>query len=593
MSERLTALRAKMLADGLFGFVLPLTDRYHSEYVAERDNRLGRLTGFTGSTGEAFIFLDRAFLFVDGRYVLQAQKETNPADFTVVETPNAKTPDWLLSALPAGAKIGYDAWLHTPNDVKRMVNACSKHEALLVPVERNPVDEVCPAPDAPVSKTWAVPFDIKYAGRDSTDKIAEQVSALNVDKDDALVLSASDSIAWLLNVRGGDVAFVPVVQSFAILHKNGTLEWFVDPDKISDYLRSKLSKLVEIKPETALADALDALAAQKARVQLSMDLTPAWIYERLTHAGATIHPQDDPCQMPKACKNKIEREGAVVSHIKDGAAVCKFLAWFDKNAASETLTEQDAADKMREFRAENPLYRGDSFGTIAAFGENGAIVHYHTGGKNNARIMKNNLFLIDSGAQYLDGTTDVTRTIAVGKPTELMMKRYTQVLKGHLAIAGIVFPEGTTGAQLDILARQFLWRDGVDFAHGTGHGVGSYLCVHEGPQRISRLSNKIALQAGMLVSNEPGYYKEGAFGIRIENVVMVEPLPQGEGAEIKTLGLSTLTLAPFDRNLIDKSQLTPRERAWIDGYHARIKRIISPLVDADTAAWLDAACAPL
>lgn len=591
MKEKLTALREKMLAKGLFGFVLPVADKYHSEYVADEDNRLKQLTGFSGSAGEVFVFLDRAFLFVDGRYVLQAQKETDADLITVVETPNAKTPDWLLSALPQGVKVGYDSWLHTPNDVKRMVNACAKHEAFMVSVDENPAP--LPVRETKKEKAWAVPYDERYAGQDSTSKIAQIVSTLISDKDDALILSAPDSIAWLLNVRGGDVPFMPVVQSFIILHKNGTLEWFVDLEKITPFLRTKLSPLVEIKPENALEESLKSLGESGARIQLSMDATPAWIFEQLTKSGAFVHAQDDPCQMPKACKNKVEREGAVLSHIKDGAAVCKFLAWFDKTAPTETLTEQDAADKMRELRAENPLYRGESFSTIAAFGENGAIVHYHTGGKNNARILKNGLFLIDSGAQYLDGTTDVTRTVVVGKPTELMIRRYTQVLKGHLAVATIAFPEGTTGSQLDILARQFLWRDNVDYAHGTGHGIGSYLGVHEGPQRISRISNRIALQAGMLISNEPGYYKKGAFGIRIENVVMVEPLPFNETSEIKTLGLSTLTLAPFDKNLIDKTMLTPRERSWIDGYHARIKRIISPLVDKDTADWLENACAPL
>ena len=592
MKERLTALRERMLKNGCFGFVLPATDEYHSAYVPPEKNRLSFMTGFTGDEGELFVLLDRAFLFVDGRYTLQAQQETNPDLITVMQTIDGKTPDWLLSAVPEGVKIGYDAWLHTPNDIKRMMSACAKNKAGIVPLPSNPVDALRKkTPQRAVE--FAFPLDIRYAGKDSTAKIADIVAALNMAKDDALVLTALDSIAWLLNVRGRDVPYTPVVQSHAILHKNGTVDWFVNPDKITDYLRAKLSPLVEIKMPSDLPAVLDFLGKSGARVQMSMDLTPAWIYERLSQNGAVIHTADDPCQAAKSCKNKDERENAVLAHIRDGAALCRFLCWFEKAAMTGVLTELRAAEQLKAFRAENPLYRGESFPTIAAFGKNGAVVHYKTNKKNNAVIEKNNLFLIDSGAQYLDGTTDVTRTVAVGVPTELMIRRYTQVLKGHIAVAAIAFPEGTTGGQLDILARQYLWRDGVDYNYGTGHGIGSFLGVHEGPQRISRTENKVPLLSGMILSNEPGYYKTGAFGIRIENAVIVEPLPQQETAEIKTLGFSTLTLAPFDRTLIDKTQLTPREKAWIDGYHARIRRVISPLVDPDTAAWLARVCAPL
>ena len=592
MKEKFGALREWMLKNGLFGLVVPRADKYLGEYVSPADERLAWLTGFTGSAGEAVILLDRAFLFVDGRYTLQAQKETDPKLITVVQTSDAKAGDWLFSALPAGAKIGYDPWLHTPNDVKRMAAACAKNDAVVIPLPKNPVDLLWTDKKIPPVEK-AVHFPENYAGEDSTSKIAEITSALGFDADDAWVLSAADSIAWLLNVRGRDIPYVPVVQSFAVLYKNGTVEWFVEPLKISDYLKEKLSPLVEIKNPDDLAESLDTLGKEKKRVQLDMALAPAWIYERLTKAGAKIHPKEDPCQLRKACKNTTERDGAVIAHIKDGAAVCRFLAWFDKEAPKGRLTELQAAEKIAEFRAENPLYRGESFPTIAASGKNAAVVHYHTSKENNSPVKPGTVFLIDSGAQYLDGTTDITRTISVGPVSALEKKRYTQVLKGHIAIAVIAFPEGTTGSQLDILARQFLWRDGVDYTHGTGHGIGSYLSVHEGPQRISRTSNRVALLPGMLVSNEPGYYKADAFGIRIENVLMVEPLPPTDGAEIKTLGLSTLTLAPFDKRLIDKAQLTPREKAWIDGYHARIKRIISPLVDPETAAWLADACAPL
>lgn len=590
--DKLTALREWMLTNGFFGLLVPTADEYQGEYVAANARRLEWLTGFSGSAGEAVVLLDRAFLFVDGRYTLQAQKETDEKQITVIQTPDARAGDWLFAALPNGARIGYDSWLHTPDEVRKLAAACAKNGAKIVPLPYNPIDAMWT--DRPVSTPdRAVFLPEKYTGADSTAKIADVTAALGVDQDDALVLTAPESIAWLLNVRGRDIPFIPVVQSFAVLYKNGALDWFVDPAKITDDLRPHLSKLVETKSPDLLGVTLDALGIQKARVQLDMALSPAWIYERLSAAGATVHAKEDPCLIRKACKNITERDGAVNAHVKDGIAICRFLCWFDKEAPTGRLTETDAVRKIDEFRQDNPLYRGESFATIAASGKNAAYIHYHTGGKNDSPIRHDAMFLIDTGAQYLDGTTDITRTVAVGNVSALEKKRFTQVLKGHIAIATIAFPEGTTGSQLDILARQFLWRDGVDFAHGTGHGVGSYLSVHEGPQRISRGGGRIALMPGMLISNEPGYYKPDAFGIRLENVVMVEPLPPTEGSEMKTLGLSTLSLAPFDRRLIDKTQLTPREKAWLDGYHARIRRIISPLVDPQTAEWLAAACAPL
>lgn len=592
MKDKLTALREWLLTNGFFGMLVPRSDEYQGEYVSPASERLAWLTGFTGSAGEAVILLDRAFLFVDGRYVLQAQKETDPSQITVIQTQNAQAGDWLFAALPEGARIGYDAWLHTPNAVKRMSSACAKNGAKIVPLPYNPIDALWT--DRPAAETnWAVFLPETYTGLDSTAKIAEITATLGIDQDDALVFSSPESIAWLLNVRGRDIPYVPIVQSFAVLYKNGTVDWFVDLNKITDHLRARLSPLVEIKPPEAMPNILDALGLQNARVQLDMALSPAWIYERLSAAGAKVHPNEDPCLIRKACKNVTERDGAVNAHIKDGAAICKLLCWFDEEAPKGKLKEMDVVRKIAALRSENPLYRGESFATIAASGKNAAYIHYHTSEKNNSPVQKDALFLLDTGAQYLDGTTDITRTVAAGSVSALEKKRYTQVLKGHIAIATISFPEGTTGSQLDVLARQFLWRDGVDYAHGTGHGIGSYLSVHEGPQRLSRGGSRIALQPGMLISNEPGYYKPGAFGIRLENVVMVEPLPPPEGAEMKILGLSTLSLAPFDRRLIDRVQLTPREKAWVDGYHARIRRIISPLIDPKTADWLAEACAPL
>ncbi len=591
MNEKLTALREWMLSNGFFGFVVPSADEYQSEYVAPCDQRLAWLTGFKGSTGEAVILLDRAFLFVDGRYILQAQKETNPEEITVIQTNDGRTADWLFAAFPKDARIGYDARFFTPKDVSRMKTA-AKNGAVLTPLAFGPIDTLWT--DRPKTAAgWAVHLPEKYTGLDSTAKIADVTASLNVDGDDALILTDPASVAWLLNVRGNDIPYVPIVQSFGVLYKNGTFQWLVDENKITDALRAKLSPLVEIVPPSALPHILEVFGAHGVKVQLDTARCSDLIYSILSAGGAKVHEKEDPCLLRKACKNVVERDGAVTAHIKDGAAVCRFLAWFDREAPKGALTEIDTVEKLHDFRAENPLYRGESFATIAASGENAAFIHYHTDETNNAPVRKNALFLVDSGGQYLDGTTDITRTVAVGTVSPLEKKRYTQVLKGHIALATAVFPEGTTGTHLDVLARQFLWRDAVDYQHGTGHGIGAYLSVHEGPQRISKGMGKTALAPGMLISNEPGYYKAGAFGIRLENVVMVEPLPASPAAEIKLLGLSTLTLVPFDRRLIDKTMMTPREIAWIDGYHARVRRLISPLVDAETANWLTKTCDPL
>lgn len=591
MNEKLTALREWMLSNGFFGAVVPSADEYQSEYVAPCDRRLAWLTGFQGSSGEAVILLDRAFLFVDGRYILQAQKETNPDDITVIQTLDGLTADWLFAAFPESARIGYDPRLFTPKAVQRMKTA-AKNGAQILPMPVDPIAALWT--DRPKTASgWAVHLPEKYTGLDSTAKIADVTASLNDDGDDAVIFTDPASIAWLLNVRGNDIPYVPIVQSFGVLYKNGTFQWLVDENKITDALRAKLSPLVEIVPPSALPHILEVFGAHAVKVQLDAAQCSDMIYSTLTAGGAKVHEKEDPCLLRKACKNVVERDGAVTAHIKDGAAVCRFLAWFDKEAPKGELTETDTVEKIHEFRAENPLYRGESFATIAASGENAAYIHYQTGGENNSPVKKNALFLIDSGGQYLDGTTDITRTVAVGNVSPLEKKRYTQVLKGHIALATAVFPEGTCGAHLDVLARQFLWRDGVDYQHGTGHGIGAYLSVHEGPQRISKGLTKKPLSPGMLISNEPGYYKAGAFGIRLENIVMVEPLPATPAAEVRIFGLSTLTLVPFDRRLIDKTMMTPREIAWVDGYHARVRRLISPLVDPETANWLAKACEPL
>ncbi|MCQ2914547.1 MAG: aminopeptidase P family protein [Alphaproteobacteria bacterium] len=592
MKERLTKLREWMVQNGFFGVIIPKADEFQGEYIAPEAERLAWLTGFTGSAGEAVVFLDRAFLFVDGRYTLQAQKEVDTNLITVVQTDDGRTASWLFSAIPSGTVIGYNSWLFTPYHLKQLKKITSAAGVTLKPTPCDPIDNLWKNKPK-TTNTWAVSYPLKYAGVSSTDKIIDIATSIGVDGDEILLLTDIEALAWLLNIRGNDIPYIPVVQSFGLLYRTGMFQWFVNQNKITDTLRAALPSTVEILPINLFTQVLEVCAEQKSKIQLDSTQCPCWIFDKLQTTGAVLHDKANPCSLKMACKNTVERAGAVNAHIKDGVAVCRFLAWFDKNSQSGKITELDCANKIHEFRAQNPLYRGESFATIAASGKNAAYIHYHTDEENNALIENNSMFLIDSGAQYLDGTTDITRTISVGNVGSLEKKRFTQVLKGHIAIATIAFPDGTTGSQIDILARQYLWRDAVDYAHGTGHGIGSYLSVHEGPQRISRKPNNIALLPGMLISNEPGYYLPNAFGIRIENVVMVEPMPMTQGSEMKILGLSTITLAPFDKRLIDKTMLTLREKSWIDGYHARIKRIISPLVDKETAQWLDNACSPL
>lgn len=592
MEEKFTLLREWMLKNGFFALLIPRTDEFQNEYISPSSERIKWLTGFSGSAGEVLVMIDRAFLFVDGRYTLQAEKETNSKLITVIQSQGAQVEDFFYSALPNGSVVGYNPWLYTQAHIERIKKISEKNNVIFKPTPYDPIDYLWT--DKPKNESsWAVHFPDKYSGMSSTNKIVDIASSLGVDNDDLLFISDLPSIAWLLNIRGNDTQYIPIVQSFVLLYKSGSLQWFVDENKITDSLRQKLSSLVEIISIKTFPNFLEVIGHQTLRVQLDKKQCSSWIYEKLQSTGAIIHDKENPCIIKKACKNQTERNGAVNAHIKDGIAVCKFLAWFDEITKKNEIYELDAAKKIYEFRSENPLFRGESFSCIAASAENAAIVHYHTDEQNNSKIKNNSLFLIDSGAQYLDGTTDITRTIAVGDVGLLEKKRYTQVLKGHIAIATIAFPEGTSGSQIDALARQYLWRDGVDYTHGTGHGIGSYLSVHEGPQRISSKGSNLSLAPGMLISNEPGYYLANSFGIRLENVVMVEPMQPVMGSELKMLKLSTLTLVPFDRRLIDKSLLTLRERSWIDGYHSRIKKLISPFVDKKTALWLEWACAPL
>ena len=595
--QRLRLFRAELKRRRLRGFVVPRTDAHQGEYVPRRAERLAWLTGFTGSAGTAVVLDTKAAVFVDGRYTLQVGSEVDGALFEFRHLSDDPATDWISANLPAKARLGYDPWLHTARQVAALKAAGAKAGGRLVAVKTNPVDAVWPGqPPPPVAP--AVAHGARYAGRTSLAKRREIARAVVRGEADAVVLTAPDSIAWLLNVRGGDVPFTPLVLAFAILHADAALDLFVDPRKLTPTVVRHLGAAVRIHAMGDFGKALDGLGGKERgdkarRVRLDAGGAPSWVHERLAKAGARVVHGADPCQLPKARKNAVELEGIRAAHRRDGAALTRFLAWLAREATGGRLTEMAAARRLEALRAADPLFRGLSFPTISGAGPNGAIVHYRVTEASDHRLGPGSLYLVDSGAQYLDGTTDVTRTVAIGNASAEMRDRFTRVLKGHIAVATARLPKGTTGSQVDTLARRALWDAGLDYDHGTGHGVGAYLGVHEGPQRISRQSSQVALEAGMVVSNEPGYYKSGAYGIRIENLVAVVPLAPPPGAERALLGFETLTLAPIDRNLVAPALLDGGEVAWLDAYHARVCKVLTPLVDAATGRWLKRATRPL
>ena len=589
---RLAALRARLTSAKLDGFIVPHADEHQNEFLPPRAERLAWLTGFTGSAGMAVVLADQAAVFVDGRYTLQVRAQVDGDLYSYHHLVDEPVTEWLEQNLSKGARLGYDPWLHGVRGVERLRQACDKVDAELVAVEANPVDAVWPDQPAP-PQTPVVPHELRFAGRASAEKRQELAEQLAENDTAAVVLTQPDSIAWLLNVRGNDVDHTPLPLSFAILNADATVDWFVDPAKVSDDLTAHLGNGVTRHQPDALGKALDRLGKAGKRVQACPDTAPSWVFDRLADAKADIRRAADPVTLPKAIKNDTELAGARAAHRRDGAALTRFLAWLAATAPAGGITEIGAVEKLADFRGTGDLFRELSFGTISGAGPNGAIVHYRVTPETDRPLASGELYLVDSGAQYLDGTTDVTRTVAIGTPSAEMRDRFTRVLKGHIAIAMARFPTGATGAQLDTLARQFLWQSGLDYDHGTGHGVGSYLGVHEGPHRISKAGTAQALQAGMIVSNEPGYYKEGAYGIRIENLVAVAPVDSIAGAEREMLGFETLTLAPIDRACVETALLSDAERAWLDDYHARVMAEIGPLVDDATSDWLAAATQPL
>ncbi len=589
LTARLAALREELARRRLTGFVAPRADAQQNEYVAPSEERLAWLTGFTGSAGMAIVLNQQAAVFVDGRYTLQAAKQLDAQAWRVEPLVDPSPESWLERHLAAGDRLGFDPWLHTAAAAERLAAACTRAGAELIAVDSNPIDAVWrERPEPPLGPV--VIHDIKFSGVTVADKLGQIRDEIGRLGTDALVLSDSHAVAWTFNIRGADVSHTPLPLSYALAPRNGRPIIFIDHRKLSKSVRDHLDQHADVAEPAELASKLTALAQRGAVIALDTATAAAALGRLVDDAGGKAVRGPDPVALLKAVKNSVEIAGARTAHQRDAVALARFLAWIDREAPGGRLTEIDAVEALETFRRDTGALKDVSFPTIAGAGPNGAIVHYRVTRKSNRRIAPGDLLLIDSGAQYEDGTTDVTRTIAVGAPTQEMRDRFTRVLRGHIAIARAVFPDGTTGAQLDTLARQFLWQAGIDFEHGVGHGVGSYLSVHEGPARISKLGTT-PLRRGMILSNEPGYYKTGGFGIRIENLELVVAAEIG-GAEKHMNAFETLTLAPIDRRLIDR-RFSKKEVAWLNDYHARVRREVRPQVDEATKVWLDEATAPI
>ena len=588
--RNLPKLRDAMKAQGLDGFYIPHEDEYQNEYLPASNDRLTWATGFTGSAGAAMVLLDKAVIFADGRYTLQVRDQTDPALIDVEGLPDPGPFGWLAQQSLAGKTFGYDPRLMTPNEFTKLEAAATKAGVSLKSVDTNPIDAAWddrPAePLAPV-----VPQPLKHAGVDAADKRDTIAKALEKDGADATIITSPASVAWAFNIRGGDVACSPLPLSRAIINKDGSADLFMDPRKASEELRTHLGNTVTLRPIDELETAIASLSGKT--ISLDPALASAWFFKQVEDAGAKIIRQPDPVLLPKACKNATEIAGTEAAHIRDGAALTRFLHWLDTEAQSGEVTEIDAALKLESFREDLGNLNDISFETISGAGPHGALPHYRVSSASNLKLERGTLYLVDSGGQYLDGTTDVTRTVPIGDASDDMKRHFTLVLQGHIALAVVRFPKGTTGTHLDALARYPLWQAGLDYDHGTGHGVGVYLGVHEGPQRIAKAWNSIALQPGMIVSNEPGYYREGEYGIRIENLQYVTEAADIPGGERKMLGFQCLTWAPLARDLIVQDMLSPAEHEWVDQYHAEVLEKIGPLVDGEVSAWLKAACAPL
>jgi Xaa-Pro aminopeptidase len=588
-ARRLPLVRAAMAEQGLDGFLVPHEDEHQNEYLPEANDRLAWLTGFTGSAGAGVVMKDRAAVFTDGRYTVQVKAQVDAGQFELRDLVEGGVPAYLEQA-PKGAVIGYDPRLHSPDALATLRRAAAKAGAELKPVEANPVD-LAWGGDRPAQPTApVVPHPERYAGESSASKRARIGEAVAKSGADAAVLTAPASIAWLFNVRGGDVFRTPLPLAQAIVGTDGQARLFLDTAKVTNELPGWLGDAVRLEAPEALPSALEALSGR--RVLIDPAQSSAWYFDRLEQAGATVVRAMDPCTLPRATKNAVEIEGSRQAHIRDGAALARFLHWVDTVAQVQLPDERAVVEALERFREETGALKDLSFDTIAGVGPNAALPHYRPVTRTIRRMEKGSLLLVDGGGQYLDGTTDVTRTMAIGEPSADQRRMFTLVLKGHIAMATVRFPAGTTGHQLDALARLPMWMAGLDYDHGTGHGVGSYLGVHEGPQRIAKAVNTQPLLPGMIVSNEPGYYREGHWGIRIETLQVVTPAEPIPGGERPMHGFEQLTFAPLDRRLIDVDLLTADERAYVDAYHAETHAKVGPLLDGEVKSWLEAQCRP-
>jgi Xaa-Pro aminopeptidase len=589
--KHLPLIREAMAAQGLDALLVPHEDEHQNEYLPPSNDRLGWATGFTGSAGAAVIFQDRAAIFVDGRYTLQVRDQVDAATFEIRDLMDGGVSAYLEEIAKPGQAIGYDPRLHSPDALDRLKTAAAKAGAELRPSPINPLDQAWGAKRPPQPAAPVVPHPLEYAGEESAAKrkrVGESVAKAGAQ---AVVLTAPASIAWLFNIRGGDVIRSPLPLGQAILNADGSARLFLDPRKVTPELPAWLGNEVRLERPDDLEAALRALQGQTVLVDPAQ--SSAWYFDTLSSAGAKVQRGEDPCALPRACKNPVEIEGARRAHARDGAALSRFLHWLATEGEANPTDEITAVARLEAFREATGALKDLSFDTIAGAAANGAVVHYRPTERLNRRAEPGSLMLIDSGAQYLDGTTDVTRTVGVGEPTPEMRERFTLVLKGHLALGRVRFPAGTTGSALDVLARQALWAHGLDYDHGTGHGVGAYLGVHEGPQRISKSPSSVALKPGMIISNEPGYYKEGGYGIRIENLQVVTEAEPIAGGERPMMGFETLTLAPIDRRCIARDLLTDEERTQLDAYHARVREVVGPQLDGAARTWLEAATAPI
>lgn len=588
--ERIGRLRAELTRRGFDGFIVPRADEHQGEYVPKSAERLAWLTGFTGSAGTAVILADKAALIVDGRYTVQAAEQIDTSVITPVQMAETSAEDWVAANLPQGAVLAYDPWLHTSENVRRFEKGAARAGGKLVASDMNLVDVIwISRPDSPQEPVR--PHPIEFAGETAASKLERIRTKMAADKVEALVVSDPHNLAWAFNLRGGDVACTPLPLGYAVIPREGRAQLFFDPVKVTNEAGDAVGDLAEFTAISAFQTALDELGRSGKKVRVDAATGAIAITRRIEASGGTPDVGEDPIALMKAVKNEAEIAGSRAAHLRDGAAVARYLAWLDREAPGGRISEIDAVEKLEAFRIDTGAIKNISFPTISGAGPNAALPHYRVTSASNRKLERDQIFLVDSGAQYEDGTTDITRTIIVGEPTPEMKDRFTRVLKGHIAIATIVFPKGTNGAQIDSFARKSLWDAGLDFDHGTGHGIGSYLSVHEGPQRIAK-TGITPLKIGMMLSNEPGFYKQGEYGIRIENLILVEPRKIA-GGDREMMGFETLTFAPIDLRLVDISIMTAAEIAWLDAYHATVREKLSALVDDETRAWLDRATRPL